>query len=217
MGARDSCKTWLAVACAAVYFLPVDRSFCFSTDHPYEHALWICDVLLIVDCLRITEVGKINQQNDNIQIHATTLFTSQCHALRINKEGEEETQLKEINPDCLSSEHWRPLERNQPRLSELLLQVIYAEWPTGRKGACRPRWMCFDWHLLQSVAFLIRVKWRWWLLPPSGITLHSVFDQSQTFQILTKHIGKIINNYETKYMQYENIFYDNSNDGYIIL
>jgi hypothetical protein len=55
------------------------------------------------------------------------------------------------------------------------------------------------------------------LLPPSGITLHSVFGQSQTIQILTKHIGKIINNYETKYMQYENIFYDNSNDGYFIL
>jgi hypothetical protein len=44
-----------------------------------------------------------------------------------------------------------------------------------------------------------------------------VFGQSQTFQILTKHIGKIINNYETKYMQYENIFYDNSNDDYFIL
>jgi hypothetical protein len=55
------------------------------------------------------------------------------------------------------------------------------------------------------------------LLPPSGITLHSVFGQSQTCQILTKHIGKTINNYETKYMQYENIFYDNSNDGYFIL
>jgi hypothetical protein len=55
------------------------------------------------------------------------------------------------------------------------------------------------------------------LLPPSGITLHSVFDQSQTFQILTKHISKTINNYETKYMQYKNIFYDNSNDGYFIL
>jgi hypothetical protein len=55
------------------------------------------------------------------------------------------------------------------------------------------------------------------ILPPSGITLHSVFSQSQTFQILTKYIGKTINNYETKYMQYENIFYDNSNDGYIIL
>jgi hypothetical protein len=55
------------------------------------------------------------------------------------------------------------------------------------------------------------------VLPPSGITLHSVFGQSQTFQILTKHIGKTINNYETKYMQYENIFYDNSNDGYFIL
>jgi hypothetical protein len=41
--------------------------------------------------------------------------------------------------------------------------------------------------------------------------------QSQTFEILTKHIGKTINNYETKYMQYENIFYDNSNDGYFIL
>jgi hypothetical protein len=55
------------------------------------------------------------------------------------------------------------------------------------------------------------------LLPPSGIILHSVFGQSQTFQILTKHIGKTINNYETKYMQYENIFYDNSNGGYFIL
>jgi hypothetical protein len=55
------------------------------------------------------------------------------------------------------------------------------------------------------------------LLPPSGITLHSVFGQSQTFQILTKNIGKTINNYETKYMQYENIFYDNSNNGYFIL
>jgi hypothetical protein len=44
-----------------------------------------------------------------------------------------------------------------------------------------------------------------------------VFGQSQNFQILTKHIGKTINNYETKYMQYENIFYDNSNDGYFIL
>jgi hypothetical protein len=55
------------------------------------------------------------------------------------------------------------------------------------------------------------------ILPPSGITLHSVFDQSQNFQILTKHIGKTINNYETKYRQYENIFYDNSNDGYFIL
>jgi hypothetical protein len=44
-----------------------------------------------------------------------------------------------------------------------------------------------------------------------------VFGQSQTFQILTKHIGKTINNYETKYIQYENIFYDNSNDGYFIL
>jgi hypothetical protein len=38
------------------------------------------------------------------------------------------------------------------------------------------------------------------LLPPSGITLHSVFGQSQTLQILIKHIGKTINNYETKYM-----------------
>jgi hypothetical protein len=56
-----------------------------------------------------------------------------------------------------------------------------------------------------------------YLLPPSGIILHSVFGQSQTFQILTKHISKTINNYETKYMQYENIFYDNSNDGYFIL
>jgi hypothetical protein len=55
------------------------------------------------------------------------------------------------------------------------------------------------------------------ILPPSGITLHSVFGQSQTFQILIKYIGKTINNYETKYMQYENIFYDNSNDGYFIL
>jgi hypothetical protein len=58
---------------------------------------------------------------------------------------------------------------------------------------------------------------RGWVLPPSGITLHSVFDQSQIFQILTKHIGITMNNYETKYMQYENIFYDNSNDGYFIL
>jgi hypothetical protein len=56
-----------------------------------------------------------------------------------------------------------------------------------------------------------------WLLPSSRITLHSVFGQSQIFQILIKHIGKTINNYETKYMQYENIFYDNSNDGYFIL
>jgi hypothetical protein len=55
------------------------------------------------------------------------------------------------------------------------------------------------------------------ILPPPGIILHSVFGQSQTFQILTKHIGKTINNYETKYMQYENIFYDNSHDGYFIL
>jgi hypothetical protein len=55
------------------------------------------------------------------------------------------------------------------------------------------------------------------VLPPSGITLHSVFGQSQTFQILTKYIGKTFNNYETKYMQYENIFYDNSNNGYFIL
>jgi hypothetical protein len=55
------------------------------------------------------------------------------------------------------------------------------------------------------------------ILPLSGITLHSVFSQSQNFQILTKHIGKTINNYETKYMQYKNIFYDNSNDGYFIL
>jgi hypothetical protein len=55
------------------------------------------------------------------------------------------------------------------------------------------------------------------LLPPSGITLHSVVGYSQTFQILTKHIGKTIYNYDTKYMQYENIFYDNSNDGYFIL
>jgi hypothetical protein len=55
------------------------------------------------------------------------------------------------------------------------------------------------------------------ILPLSGITLHSVFGHSQTFQILTKHIGKTINNYETKYMQYKNIFYDNSNDGYFIL
>jgi hypothetical protein len=55
------------------------------------------------------------------------------------------------------------------------------------------------------------------LLPPSEIILHSVFGQSQTFQILTKYIGKTINNYETKHMQYENIFYDNSNDGYFIL
>jgi hypothetical protein len=55
------------------------------------------------------------------------------------------------------------------------------------------------------------------ILPPSGITLHSVFDQSQTFQILTKHIGKTINNYEIKYIQYENIFYNNSNGSYFIL
>jgi hypothetical protein len=55
------------------------------------------------------------------------------------------------------------------------------------------------------------------LLPPSGITLHSVFGQSQTFQILIKHIGKNINNYEIKQMQYENIFYDNSNDVYFII
>jgi hypothetical protein len=48
-------------------------------------------------------------------------------------------------------------------------------------------------------------------------TLHSAFGQSQTFQILTKYIGKTIHNYETKYMQYENIFYNNSNDGYFIL
>jgi hypothetical protein len=60
-------------------------------------------------------------------------------------------------------------------------------------------------------------RWSLLLLPPLGITLHSVFGQSQTFQILTKHIGRTINNYETKYMQYENIFYDNSNDGYFIL
>jgi hypothetical protein len=58
---------------------------------------------------------------------------------------------------------------------------------------------------------------RYDILPPSGITLHFVFGQSQTFQILTKHIGKTINNYETKYMQYENILYYNSNDGYFIL
>jgi hypothetical protein len=37
------------------------------------------------------------------------------------------------------------------------------------------------------------------------------------FSILTKYIGKTINSYETKYMQYENIFYNNSNDGYFIL
>jgi hypothetical protein len=55
------------------------------------------------------------------------------------------------------------------------------------------------------------------VLPSSEITLHSVFAQSQTFRILIKHIGKTINNCETKYMQYENIFYDNSNDGYFIL
>jgi hypothetical protein len=55
------------------------------------------------------------------------------------------------------------------------------------------------------------------VLPPLEIILHSVFGQSQNFQILTKHIGKTINNYETKYMQYENIFYDKSNDGYFIL
>jgi hypothetical protein len=51
----------------------------------------------------------------------------------------------------------------------------------------------------------------------SGITLHFVFNQSQIFQILTKHISKTINNYETKYMQYENIFYDNFNNGFFIL
>jgi Holliday junction resolvasome RuvABC endonuclease subunit len=44
-----------------------------------------------------------------------------------------------------------------------------------------------------------------------------MFGQSQKIKILTKHIGKIINNYKIKYMQYENIFYDNSNDGYFIL
>jgi hypothetical protein len=44
-----------------------------------------------------------------------------------------------------------------------------------------------------------------------------VFGQSQTFQILTKHIGKTINNYETKYMQYENILYNNSNNGFYII
>jgi hypothetical protein len=44
-----------------------------------------------------------------------------------------------------------------------------------------------------------------------------MFSQSQTFEILIKYIGKTINNYETKYMQYENIFYDNSNNGYFIL
>jgi hypothetical protein len=44
-----------------------------------------------------------------------------------------------------------------------------------------------------------------------------MFGQSQNFQILTKYIGKTINNYKTKYMQYKNIFYDNSNDGYFIL
>jgi hypothetical protein len=55
------------------------------------------------------------------------------------------------------------------------------------------------------------------VLPPSGITLHSVFGQSQNFQILTKYISRTINNYETKYMQYENIFYDNFNDDYFIL
>jgi hypothetical protein len=65
----------------------------------------------------------------------------------------------------------------------------------------------------QKYLFLIHVI----ILPPSGITLHSMFGQRQTFQILTKHIGKTINNYETKYMQYENIFYDNYNDGYFIL
>jgi hypothetical protein len=53
------------------------------------------------------------------------------------------------------------------------------------------------------------------LLPPSGITLHFVFGQNQIFQILTKYIGKTINNYETKYMQYENIFYDNYNDDFL--
>jgi hypothetical protein len=52
---------------------------------------------------------------------------------------------------------------------------------------------------------------------PAAYSLHSVCGQSQTFQILIKHIGKTINNYEIKYMQYENILYDNSNDGYFIL
>jgi hypothetical protein len=55
------------------------------------------------------------------------------------------------------------------------------------------------------------------ILPPSGIILYSVFGQSQTFQILIKYIDKTINNYEIKYIQYENIFYNNSNDGYFIL
>jgi hypothetical protein len=50
-----------------------------------------------------------------------------------------------------------------------------------------------------------------------SVTLHSMFGQSQNFQILIKYIGKTINNYETKYMQYENIFYGNSNDGYFVL
>jgi hypothetical protein len=44
-----------------------------------------------------------------------------------------------------------------------------------------------------------------------------MFGQSQTFQILTKHIGKTINNYETKYMQYKNIFYDKSNDEFFYI
>jgi hypothetical protein len=60
-------------------------------------------------------------------------------------------------------------------------------------------------------------QFHFFLLPPSEITLHSVFGQSQIFQILTKHIGKTINNYETKHMQYENIFYDNFNYDYFIL
>jgi hypothetical protein len=55
------------------------------------------------------------------------------------------------------------------------------------------------------------------VLPPSEITLHFVFGQNQNFQILIKHISKTINNYETKYMQYENILYYNSTDGYFIL
>jgi translation initiation factor RLI1 len=73
-------------------------------------------------------------------------------------------------------------------------------------------------RITQGLLYVIHVvEARSLVLPPLGITLHSVFGQSQTFQILTKHIGKTINNYETKYMQYENIFYDNSNDGYFIL
>jgi hypothetical protein len=72
-------------------------------------------------------------------------------------------------------------------------------------------------HILLVIGPVQRLDLSQYLLPPTGITLHSVFGQSQTFQILTKYIGKTINNYETKYMQYKNIFYDNSNNGYFIL